>query len=186
MSTDFSQLYEDRWVEPDLDVYLGRMGREVDSRSLASRLVVESVETAHALDPHLWGLSKSPDHVRLNFGAMIAISWTRTKFTLMADLPTLRETASPELLALARFRKDGSVFPGAPDSRYLDLPMNDSAAFSTSLQEVRRAHRRHLDVAASSGLNAATRKGHHPGLLDAISTLGGRSLPQPAYVGVRR
>jgi hypothetical protein len=187
MATDYSQLHRDRWMESGLEEYLHRLCDDEDSRRIAVTRLAESIEEAHSLSPQLWGLTKDPKYARLNFGEMLAISWTKEFFTLTVDLPTLETTASGELTARARCRRKKALyFREAPNSRYLDLPMDDHSRFSAELTESYRAHRAHLEVAASSRRNGSTQKGHHPRLVEAISTLGGRPLPQPSYVGVRR
>jgi hypothetical protein len=187
---DYSAVYRERWLEDDVDAFLAWLSPNDVIRRQIARYVAASINSAHALAPGLWGLTRLDEIVRLNFGNMEALVWSPEALFLMVHLSVLQRechvvlgsgaTGVPDVDAL--IRHDYGPFKTVPDSRYIEIPSSDNAEQWASLFEiVKPAHMKHLQLASRSPINGKTRASHHPGLVDAIGRLVEEAIPQPAY-----
>ncbi len=183
MTADYSEAYVERWKEEKLFSYLERLLPDKGVRALAVDRLATSIRIAHELTPARWGLSKSPSRLRLNVGRLEAIALQRGLIAVMVHLPTLGRKSALALNARGDLQSPGG-YASAPDSTYAVFGIEASTGLADSLEAIEEAHLKHLEVAASTGINGATPKSHHPGMVRLLGELSGKPIPQPTYVRV--
>jgi len=184
MPADYSQTYLERWRQQGADTLLTSLCSDERIRVNACKRVAETILAANSLNPHSWGLTQAAWGLRLNFGRLEAISWGTDEIRIMVDFQSA--PTKVVLKKLENLRSDDGIYRSAPDSHYVWSNTTDAAEFDSFLQLVAAPHAAHLRVAAGTGINGVTPKGHHPGFVDAIALVAGIALPQPDYVVVAR
>jgi len=178
------ELYTTRWADAEPRTALQQLVPDDALRALASRRMAETILQAHTADPGRWGFSDRVDLLRLNVGPAEAVFIVGEGLRLMVHLPTairgghkrLLETLEPTLPGLYR---------SVPESVCVTISFAHGAHdFAALLDKLGAGHEAHVAIAIGKGLNGMTRKGHHPGLVDAVAAESGITLPQPSYVRV--
>jgi 5-methylcytosine-specific restriction protein A len=184
MPGNYTVSHLERWREPDLDEYLAKLCPTARSRRLICKRIVETIRRANSLNSRIWGVTKTAWGMRVNVGRLEAISWSREAVGIMVDF----KAASSRTVRndLNRLRQGSGHYASAPDSQYVWSETDDAQRLAAFMGLVEAPHRSHLSIAAATGINGATPKGHHPGLVDAIAREAGAHLPQPSYVAARR
>ena len=184
MPANYTVSHLERWRETDLDGYLAELCPTARSRRLICRRIADTILRAHSLKPRIWGVTKTDWGIRVNFGRLEAISWSRDAVRVMVDFKAAPSRAIRN--ELNRLRQGSGHYESAPDSHYVRPENDDARRLAAFMRLVETPHRAHLSIAAATGINGATPKGHHPGLVDAIAREAGAHLPQPGYVAARR
>ena len=179
------ELYAARWADVEPRTALHQIVPNDELRHLASRRVAASILVAHGTAPDKWGMSDRVDLLRLNVGPAEASFIFAGGLRLMLHEPTAARAGHAHLLLTLEPTSKGA-YKSVPDSVYVTIPFDEGATdFDYYLARLRGAHAAHLAIAAAKGLNGMIRKGHHPGLVDAIGMAAMIALPQPSYVHVR-
>ena len=178
------ELYTTRWADPEPRTALQQLIPDDALRALASRRMAQTIIQAHAADPRRWGISDRVDILRLNVGRAEAMFIFGDGLRLMVDVPTARREGHEGLLESLGPTPPG-LYRSVPESVYVTLRFDDGLqTFASRLDTLRNAHEAHVAIAIGTGLNGMTRKGHHPGLVDAVATAAKTTLPQPTYVRI--
>lgn len=184
MPGNYTVSHLERWREPDLDEYLANLCPTARSRRLICKRIAETIRRANSLNSRIWGVTKTAWGMRVNVGRLEAISWSRQRVGIMVDFKAVSSRA--ERNELNRRRQGSGHYASAPDSHYVWSQTDGAQRLAAFMGIVEAPHRAHLSIAAATGINGATPKGHHPGLVDAIAREAGAHLPQPGYVAARR
>lgn len=203
MTADYSTEYRKRWKERDVDAFLRALCPREDVLGIAAECVATSIAAAHQLGASNWGVTRKNGMIRVNVGRMEAILWASGRnalkdlrpgprelfpikpfLALMVDRATLKGSNNERLPTGSLIERYGP-FDTAPDSRYFAIPTDDASVLRKSWDAIRVAHLQHLELADKTPLNPKAREFHHPGLVDGLSKLTGRAMPQPGYVRIK-
>jgi 5-methylcytosine-specific restriction enzyme A len=184
VARDYSALYQRRWEEAVESVFV-RLAPRIRLRRHCAQVFADSIARADSIHAGRWGISFQNGGVRLNVGPPEALWWDEGFLEMMVHVATARQDGAAGLLRRLPKVSQGR-YRSVPSSAYVAVPLDDAAFAIDCFSALARAHHVHVGKACEAGLNGMTRRGHHPGILDAIGRAAGRELPQPEYVPARQ